>query len=117
MSNLKLPDMSYSNLMKLTAATGDKWRKVAYETYVKRQDNDVLVKHHSSVIARVSESHTILDNNGYVSSTTTGRMHAIATANTDYKVAIRNRSQALLDWDCKIQKDISWSIPVTLMNK
>jgi hypothetical protein len=106
MSNLKLPDMSYSNLMKLTSSTGDKWRKVAYETYVRRSTvnpKTVEVKHHNSVIGTLTEFGLNLDNNDWVSKTTTHRMHALATANTNFKVAMRKGANVLMDWDCTIK--------------
>lgn len=106
MSNLKLPDMSYSSLIELTSDSGDKWKKIAYATFIRRcpvHSSEVMVKHHDSVIATINGGAIEMDNHGYHSSTTSNRLNKIARDNDlEFFIAIRNFEMVLLNSERKV---------------
>lgn len=91
MSNLKLPDISYSNLVQIA---GDDWKKIAYETYAKRVPNyergltAVYVRHFNSTIAIVLPDVVVVDNHGYHTRTTANRLNEIVFSNTGHHIGI-----------------------------
>lgn len=96
MSNLKLPAMDYHNLRQLAnAGNGEAWTKIAYQTWIRRDGAEIHVKHHNSVIARVSLTKTVIDNHGYHTTTTANRLDRIVYANTGMHVCIRNFQMVL----------------------
>ena len=100
MSNLKLPNMSYENLLTLTPENSA-WKKIAYATFIDQgslNPNSVRIMHHESVIAVVSANSVTLDNHGYDSSTTANRLSKIAYDNgIDARIAIRGGEMVVLN--------------------
>lgn len=106
MSNLKLPEMNYSNLAKLTGIRGT-WTKIGYKTFIRMADNrTVEVKHFDSVIAQVSLTKTVIDNHGYHTSTTANRLNRIVFANTGMHVQIKNREMVVRYPDSDVTRPV-----------
>ena len=78
MSNLKLPSMSFENLstMKVPASG-----KIAHNTYIRRNSDNVEVIYHTTVIAIVSSDNVAISNGGWATRTTADRLHAITRDN------------------------------------
>ena len=92
MSNLKLPALDYANLIKL-ANNGDTWVKIGYQTSVRREPGNfaaVQLRHHDTVIATVTSTHTIVTHGGYHSKTTADRLNRVVYANTGFHIGIKN---------------------------
>lgn len=115
MSNLKLPAMDYANLRKLTGLRGT-WTKIAYQTWVRMADDaTVEVKHHDSIIARVSLTKTVIDNHGYHTVTTANRLNRIVYANTGMYVCIHQREMKVRYSGTNTMRPVNGE--VTLYNK
>lgn len=96
MSNLKLPEMDYFTLRQIANDPDSKvvggWIKLAYQTWIRRDGAHVLVKHHDTVIADISQTAVKLFHEGHHSSTTANRMNRILYANCGHHVGIKNGS-------------------------
>jgi hypothetical protein len=94
MSNLKLPEMSFTNLRELLVkndALDGQWVKLAYATFIRKADvnNAIEIRHHNSIIATVSLTDTIIDPHGFHTATTANRLNKIVYANTGMHVCLR----------------------------
>lgn len=97
MTNLKLPELDYANLLKL-ADKGSEWVKIGYQTFVRRDTESshvVCVRHFNSTIAWVSAAKTVFNNQGYQSRTTADRLDRILYPNTGWRVGITNGEMVL----------------------
>lgn len=95
MSNLNLPEMDYYTLRQIANSdrnSGKPWAKIGYQTWIRRDGAHVLVKHHDTVIADISQTAVKLFHEGYHSSTTANRMNRILYANCGHHVGIKNGS-------------------------
>lgn len=95
MSNLKLPGMSYANLMGIARKANGEWKKIAYCTHVAvstSYNNVVLVKHHDTVIAELDGVNIRVTTGGWNSRTTANRIDALMSANCayDYRAIFKN---------------------------
>ncbi len=110
MSNLKLPNLSYSNLQEILSTKSRV--RIAYATevmraYVGKQESMVLL-HHDNIIASMPDADTLyIDNHGWHSRTTAQRIDRILMDNgfgPQVRVGIRQGEMATLDgYDLSIQ--------------
>lgn len=99
MSNLKLPNLSYSNIRAILADSGKSRVKIAYATEVMQEPLGVAVLHHGNIIARVYPPAGTLtvDTCGWDSVTTAARLDKVLRDNgVPYRVAIRKGETRLL---------------------
>lgn len=108
MSNLKLPNLSWKSLDTiLPPLTGNlQWgraKKIGYETWAWRDGDEIVIRHHSTDIARIGIWSVDITPHGYASSTTTARLHKIMVDNglwpSGWTFAIRQFSLALITRD------------------
>lgn len=98
MSNLKLPNLSYSNLKALTG--GRYGKTIAYATTATDSDTLITVSHHGNEIADVSADSVILMTAGWHSQTTAARLNRLLVdnlSNTPYRVGIRDGYTCLVN--------------------
>lgn len=105
MSNLKLPEMSLKNLLKLAPSDGD-WKKIANATWIRRQgdiDPYVEVKHHHTIIASINAKVLMVTNGGFHTLTTAKRLNQIVRDNgvEDRWIGIRQGDMYALGPDRK----------------
>lgn len=86
MSNLQLPLMSFDNLatMKVPASG-----KIAHNTYIRRNPDNVEVIYHTTVIAIIRPGRVSISNGGWATRTTADRLNAIMRDNGFGHVNIR----------------------------
>ena len=78
MSNLKLPCMSFENLTTMhVPASG----KIAHNTWIRRNSDNVEVIYHATVIAIVYRDRVVISNGGWATRTTADRINAVTRAN------------------------------------
>ncbi|ADD80877.1 gp091 [Rhodococcus phage ReqiDocB7] len=118
MTNLKLPSMTHENLLKLTEKTGEDWKKIAYQTWARRDPGSpssiVAIRHHSSTIAYVQPGKVILNSRGHNTRTTSHRMNAILYANTGQRVGMKQglihvfhqNGDYFLEGECHIYREV-----------
>ena len=96
MSNLKLPEMDYYTLRQIADNPDSKvvgeWIKLAYQTFILRDGAHVLVKHHDTVIADISQTEVKLYHEGFHSPTTANRLNRILYANCGHHVGLKDRT-------------------------
>lgn len=93
MSNLKLPNMNWAKLQESKKATlGYKTTALYNEDY-----NSLGIYHHDNMIAVLGEEEIYLTNSGWISSTTTNRLHKILTDNVGggWRINIQQGRQVL----------------------
>lgn len=108
MSNLKLPNMGYEYLSRIAPA--DKWKKIAYQTFIQKEGNHVLVKHFDTTIATINKDSVSVDNGGYCwSRSTSARLNTIIRQNGafDKWIGIREGNMVVLGEKGKIISDLS----------
>lgn len=90
MSNLKLPTMTYGNLINRLGA-------LAYATTAQKYDDYVAVSHHGTVIAILRPDKVTVTTGGYSSSTTRNRINTILSDNGihNYNITQRQFEQTL----------------------
>jgi hypothetical protein len=99
MSNLKLPNMSYSNLRELLKESGKSRIKLAYATEVMQEPLGLAILHHGNIIARVypPKGTLTVDTCGWDSVTTSARLSKVLSDNgLPYRVSIRKGVTVLL---------------------
>lgn len=93
MSNLKLPAMDYYSLRQVAndeKNSGKHWIKIAYQTFIRRDGAHVLVKHHETVIADISQTAVKLYHEGFHTRTTANRLNHILYSNCGHHVGMKN---------------------------
>ena len=107
MSNLKLPTLSYAALdaalpaRSTEAASGaGRSHTIGFKTRAYRFNDEICIQHHETTIATLSTDTVSVTPHGYVSSTTTARLHKVMVDNelwpNAYTVGIRNRELMVL---------------------
>ena len=86
MSNLKLPRMSFDNLTTMYAPASG---KIAHNTWIRRNADNVEVIYHATVIAIVYRDRVAIANGGWPTRTTADRLNAILRDNGYGSVNIR----------------------------
>ena len=76
MTNLKLPSLSYENLISKVPESG-RHKSLGYKTVAWQEDGTVFVQHHDTIIATLFERFIRLSTGGWDSKTTAHRLNAI----------------------------------------
>lgn len=86
MSNLQLPCMSFDNLSTMRVPRSS---KIAHNTWIRRNADNVEVIYHTTVIAIIYRDRMEISNGGWPTVTTANRLNAIARDNGYGYVNIR----------------------------
>lgn len=106
MSNLKLPIMSFDNLSTMNVPRSS---KIAHNTWIRRNVDNVEVIYHTTVIAIIYRDRVEISNGGWPTATTANRLNAITRDNGFGCVSIRRGDMLYTPNGGKIGKD---SFPV-----
>ena len=74
MSNLQLPCMSFENLSTMRVPASG---KIAHNTWIRRNSDNVEVIYHTTVIATIYRDKVIIANGGWATRTTADRINAV----------------------------------------
>ena len=86
MSNLKLPCMSFDNLSTMRVPRSS---KIAHNTWIRRNADNVEVIYHMTVIAIIYRDRVLISNGDWATITTANRLNAIMRDNGFGYVSIR----------------------------
>ena len=107
MSNLQLPCMSFENLSTMRVPASG---KIAHNTWIRRNADNVEVIYHTTVIAIVYRGRVSISNGGWATRTTADRLNAIMRDNGMGYVNIRQGEMFYTHKGGKLGPD---SAPVT----